>query len=102
MDSPSVQEYEPHVERGPEHEHVGVQLELGDGGGRQRVPDRHQPQRRRRLAEAARAQVARAVDHLCDKVFTFKLLVSRIFPHILSLNSLRLLCWARKSKLKVT
>ena len=41
--SPGIQEYQLQVEAGPEHEHVTVQLDLGDGTGWQRLAHGHQP-----------------------------------------------------------
>ena len=38
-----MQEYQLQVEAGPEHEHVAVQLDLGDGAGWQRLAHGHQP-----------------------------------------------------------
>ena len=37
------QEYQLQVEAGPEHEHVAMQLDLGDGAGGQRLAHSHQP-----------------------------------------------------------
>ena len=42
-DSPGIQEYQLQVEAGPEHEHVAMQLDLGDGAGGQRLAHSHQP-----------------------------------------------------------
>lgn len=40
--TPGIQEDELHVQAGSEHEHVAVQLDLGDGAGRQGVTHGHQ------------------------------------------------------------
>lgn len=75
-----VQEDELEVEAGPEHEHNGVHLDLGDGVGRQGVGDGHEAQVLvgggggvdPLLAAAVRLllldlEIAPAVDHLVGK-----------------------------------
>lgn len=42
LPAPGVQEDELHVKAGAEHEHVAMQLDLGDRARRQRVAHRHQ------------------------------------------------------------
>lgn len=69
--SPGVEEDELHVQTGSEHEHVAVQLDLGDGTRRQRVTHSHKAhvlvaalKRRHIQAVLADLQVAATVDHL--------------------------------------
>ncbi|KAJ8891678.1 hypothetical protein PR048_004206 [Dryococelus australis] len=68
---PGVKEDELEVEGGAEHEHVAVQLDLGDGAGRQRVSHGDEAHvlvatvvGRAVQGELLHLEVARAVDHL--------------------------------------
>ena len=68
---PGVQEDELHIQTGSEHEHVAVQLDLGDSAGWERVAHCHQPhvlvaavEQRHVQAVLPDLQVAAAVNHL--------------------------------------
>ncbi len=69
--APAVQEDEFEVQTGAEHEHVAVELDLGDAAGRKRLSERHQPhdliaglKQRHVHQQLTQLQVTAAVDHL--------------------------------------